>query len=393
MIQELIRTRLYQTKVKELTDFKIIEGILFKLLHVPVNRIKPMVIKKLIEYLKSKIINNNYKIKIYTAYKGSEACGFVICQINPYYRSYSRKCGIFGWLNVDNFDTCKKLIYECESFFRKNKIRKVRANLNFPKSLGGIGFQTSGFTEQPLYGVAFNQKNHNIIAYLKRLGYQVESEYTCMKVSSKTWEKGKKLDKTIRFEYLPLKELNEKKEEILELIKNSFRELLPDSSGNRFDEFIDAYSQVPKSYYRLNRQLDYNNYSNISAFTEAWDACNLEKIVPWAPIAIDRSNGDIVGMILGLPDLFQLWSEGKISRANVDTVMVKKGYKGKGIFSALNNIGQLTCNLYGVDYFEGTTIWTNNSRGVNNQEAINSIMPHCYTLRTHVILQNRIKSV
>ena len=150
LLQEIISSSLYQTRVKESIDFKEIEETLVKLLHVPDNRIKPMVIKKLIEYLKSKVINNEYKMKMYTAYKGLEACGFVICQINPYYRSYSRKCGIFGWLNVDNFDTCKKLIHECESFLSKNKIRKVRANLNFLKSIGGIGLKTSGFNEQTI---------------------------------------------------------------------------------------------------------------------------------------------------------------------------------------------------------------------------------------------------
>ena len=67
--------------------------------------------------------------------------------------------------------------------------------------------------------------------------------------------------------------------------------------------------------------------------------------------------------------------------------MVKKGYFGKGIFSALNNIGQLTCNLHGVDYFEGTAIWSNNSR------AIDTIFPHCSPLRKHNVVQKRIQAI
>ena len=64
--------------------------------------------------------------------------------------------------------------------------------------------------------------------------------------------------------------------------------------------------------------------------------------------------------------------------------MVKKGYYGKGIFSALNNLGQLTAGLFGVDYYEGTTIWSNNER------AINTIFPHCEPIRKHFVVQKRV---
>jgi hypothetical protein len=101
-------------------------------------------------------------------------------------------------------------------------------------------------------------------------------------------------------------------------------------------------------------------------------------------MAFDRNTGELVGILLGLPDLYEKWGGNPITRANVDTAMVKKGYYGRGIFSALNNLGQLTCNLYGVHYFEGTTIWSNNSR------AIETIFPHCTPTRKHYMVQKRI---
>jgi hypothetical protein len=85
-----------------------------------------------------------------------------------------------------------------------------------------------------------------------------------------------------------------------------------------------------------------------------------------------------------LPNLFQLWIKEPLTHLNVDTVIIKKEYAGRGIFSSLQNVGQITSRLYGFDYVEGTTIWANNDR------AIKTIFPHCSPLRTHYVLQKRI---
>ncbi|MFX1395317.1 MAG: hypothetical protein ACFFAH_17395, partial [Promethearchaeota archaeon] len=89
--------------------------------------------------------------------------------------------------------------------------------------------------------------------------------------------------------------------------------------------------------------------------------------------------------ILSIPDLYELWLDQPITRDNVDTAMIKTEYKGRGIFSALNNIGQLSCNLNGVKYYEGTGIW------LINQDAINAVMPHCKTNKKFVVVQKRLK--
>ena len=101
-------------------------------------------------------------------------------------------------------------------------------------------------------------------------------------------------------------------------------------------------------------------------------------------MAFSKSTGELVGALLGLPDLYESYLGLPITRANVDTAMVKKGYFGMGVFSALNNLGQLTCSFYGVDYFEGTGIWSNNSR------AVDTIFPHCEAIRKHYIAQKRV---
>lgn len=375
-------------KLRDSRDVKEIRLVLDEFLYVPDSRLKQKIMNELLKDLQLKLSDEIYKIKVFIAYESSEPLGFVISQIHPTYTSYGRKCGTFGWLSVSDFGVCKKLMRECEIFIRENTVRKIRGNINFPKGLGGIGIQVSGFEQQMMYGVAFNNPRIDLISYLKKLGYAIESEYTCMKVTKQIWDSGKKLDKSIKLRYLTLKELIQRKEEIIELANNSFQMSFPDASGgeHRLNEMIKTYAQVPKSHYKLPDNFDPKSYSNVPEFLDAWESCNLENVITWAPMAFDKKTDKLVGIILSLPDLYELWLGQKITRNNVDTAMVRKDYAGKGVFSALNNIGQLTCNLNGIKYYEGTTIW------YNNQDAVNSIFPHCEHVRKHYVVQKRIKA-
>ncbi|KKL94645.1 hypothetical protein LCGC14_1862590, partial [marine sediment metagenome] len=260
----------------------------------------------------------------------------------------------------------------------------MRGPINFHKNIGGIGFQSEGFDEQMLYGVSSFNKDTKIIDYLVELGYKKESEYSCVYVAQKSWDKGRKIDDDIIFRYFSLKELYEFAEEIRNLANNSFFEILPDVSGkNRIFEFFESFAKIPREFYDI-PSIEPHEYTDVPQFVDAWETCDLKKIEPYAPLAFSKSTGELIGALLGLPDLYESWNGNPITRANVDTAMVKKGYFGKGIFSALNNLGQLTCNFYGVDYFEGTAIWSNNSR------AIDTIFPHSEPIRKHYIVQKRV---
>ncbi|GAH92013.1 unnamed protein product, partial [marine sediment metagenome] len=67
-------------------------------------------------------------------------------------------CPTFGWLHAKDFRSCELLMNECENFVRENKLRKIRGPINFPKIIGGIGYQIEGFEAPMLNGVAFNDK-------------------------------------------------------------------------------------------------------------------------------------------------------------------------------------------------------------------------------------------
>lgn len=223
---------LYTLRIRESVDLEEIKIALETLLYVPDIRLKPLIISKLCAYLDLKFSDPTHKIKVFIAYGGLEACGFVITQIHPTYTSYSRKCGTFGWLIAEEYDVCQELINNCEKFLKENKIRKIRGNINFPKHLGGIGFQIIGFEAPMMCGVAFNNPESQIQTNLEKLGYHNNAEYSCVHVTDSSWKQGQKnLDKNIKISYLTIEQIIDRKQEIREMIQGSFQVLLPDSSG------------------------------------------------------------------------------------------------------------------------------------------------------------------
>jgi hypothetical protein len=172
----------------------------------------------------------------------------------------------------------------------------------------------------------------------------------------------------------------------LAIAQSSFHSVLADAPGgqSRFDEMMESYDLAFGNCSMVEDDFDLSTYSSIPEFIEAWESCDLNDIVPCCPVAFDRTTGELVGIIIALPNLFQLWIKEPLTHLNVDTVIIKKEYAGRGIFSSLQNVGQITSRLYGFDYVEGTTIWANNDR------AIKTIFPHCTALRTHYVVQKRI---
>lgn len=363
-----------------------IQEALNSTIYVPETKVKPKIISELLNYLKIKFNDEDYPITSFIASNENGICGMIICQVDPHYTSYSRKCGTFGWLSAESKEICGELMLNCARYVRNHKGRKLRGPINFPKSLGGLGHQVEGFKHQMLYSVAYDDPNSQLLDYLTQLGFRKESQYSCVRVEKKTWSNGKQVSNDIRLGYADLEGIIALKDQILNLGKNSFHSILPDASGRdeRFNEFVNAYSQIPEKTRKLPSDFDFEEHSKNPHFIEAWEAADLKRIEMYAPMAFDRHTDELVGILFTLPDLFEVWASNNLTRNNVDTAMVRKDYTGRGIFSALNNIGQLTCLFYGIEYFEGTTIWSNNTR------AIDTIFPHCRPIRKHYVVQRRV---
>jgi len=358
--------------------------------------IKSRIIEQHLEYLESKFSNPEYKIKVFIAYLDENPCGYVISDLNPEYKSYGRKCGTFGWLFAKNFKICKELLSRCELFVKENKLRKIRGPVNFPKNQMGFGLQTEGLNEEVLYGVATPSSNTELSQYLLNLNYVTESEYTCMKVDVESWNKGNALDKNLKLSFLSLPELYEKLDEIVDLTRDSFSTILPDTSGGgreNIKNLLELATNIPSSHFGYTDCSDlYEKYRNIPEFIEAWQEADLENIVTLFPMVLERKTDKLIGMLIGVLDYYQFWKDEYVSRINVHTAMVRRGYNGKGVFSSLNNFGQATTrSMMGTTYFEGTAIWTRNSKGVNNESAVSSIFPHCTPIRKHIVFEKRVK--
>ncbi|MFX1397679.1 MAG: hypothetical protein ACFFAS_11635 [Promethearchaeota archaeon] len=373
--------------MEETTDASWIKLVLFKLMDVPDPWLKTRIRSEIAAYLESRLINDDETTKAFVAYKRGAPEGFVTCQLDPHYRSYGRKCATFGWLFAPDAETCNALLSRCETFGKESKYRLLRGPINYPKSVGGIGLQVRGFNRQMLFGVPFGRPRSRVKHFLLRCGYDPKTWYAYVEVSERTWQSERKLSNKFKFVYLTRQEVMEKKEEILDLAKGSFYDVLSDSSGgkDRFDEILAIQARVPEWARSFDRSVDFNDLSTNPLFLEAWNSCDLEKIETLAPIVVERKTGRLAGILLGIPDLYEVWKGTPLTRINVDTALIAREFQGKGLFSALNNLGQLTCRMFGANYFEGTAIW------YDNVEAVKSIFPHSKVVRDHVVFQKRIR--
>ncbi|MFW9875486.1 MAG: hypothetical protein ACFFG0_20460 [Candidatus Thorarchaeota archaeon] len=396
MVQTLQKLQRRYIEINDTRDLGEVQKVMAHLISAQNNDVKEHIITTLIENLRTKFMLPGYKIKIFIAYSEGKPCGFVVSDLNPEYKSYGRKCGTFGWLRAENQEVCQLLLKQCELFVKEHKLRKIRGPINFPKNRMGFGLQISGTEEQWLFGVAPSNGNPDLYNYLINCNYAPESEYTCMHVIEESWKKGNTLDKNLKLCCLSLDELEDKMDEIVELAADSFSSLLPDTSGGgrkNVEELVHLASNVPKQNFRYQQVYDpFNYYKHIPEFIEAWQGVDLEDIITMFPMVLERKTNKLIGILIGVLDYYQYWKGEYITRVNVHTAMVRKGYNGKGVFSSLNNFGQATNRaMKGITYYEGTAIWTKNSKGVNNEEAVNSIFPHCRPIRRHLTFEKRIK--
>lgn len=207
---------LYQgVEVIEVSNSSKIEEILTELLYVPNEVLKPKIVSEIVSYYEHKSKSSEDEIRMFVAVKDGTRVGFAFCQIDQDFRSYSRRCPTFGWLHAHNFNACEVLVEECEKFVRANNFRKLRGPINYPKTVGGVGFQTEGFSAPMMNGVAFNDPESNVLPYLQELGYKLDAKYSCVDSDVDHWDKGKELDKNIMIRLLPLEEIKALKEQIL----------------------------------------------------------------------------------------------------------------------------------------------------------------------------------
>ena len=93
------------------TDIKEIRGVLNNLLYVPDDQLRPFILCELSLYIDQKLCDNSSPLKIFIVKKGILPTGFVVCQMDPDYKSYGMKCATFGWLHAHDLESGNLLIY------------------------------------------------------------------------------------------------------------------------------------------------------------------------------------------------------------------------------------------------------------------------------------------
>ena len=105
-----------RVEVRSIENLEEIATAFKELLFVPDGKLKNKVVLELTKYISAKRCVNGYKIEVFGAYQGDKLTGVVASVIHPTYLSYGRTVGTFGWLSVNDFESCKALIRECENF-------------------------------------------------------------------------------------------------------------------------------------------------------------------------------------------------------------------------------------------------------------------------------------
>ncbi len=74
-------------------------------------------------------------------------------------------------------------------------------------------------------------------------------------------------------------------------------------------------------------------------------------------MVLERKTEKLVGMLICVLNYYKYWKNEYIFRVNVHTEMARKGYEVNGLFSSLNNFGQVTNRaMMRLTYYEGTYI-------------------------------------
>lgn len=373
--------------VEEVTHPSKIKEAILATFYAPEKEILEFVAEELSNYFRKSFQEKRENIKVFVAYEDESPVGFISAMLNPAYTSNGFSCGTIGYLNVKNQEIIEGLISNAENFLKSIGVKKVRACVNFPKGLGGTGILLEDKKDFPMYGVPLFDPNIDYIGRLEGLKYKQKSLYHSVHVKEMVWKNIKKISGT-RFGYLSMEEIYQRREEILEIAYSRFSGFLPDTSGSddRILELLNIYSKVPDSFYTIRDNFDPREYVEIPEIVEAIENFDPKEQTLFAGFAFDKGTDEIIAVALSIPNLYQMCCGKPITEVNADTMMVKKGFDGRGLFAGINAMGQLIFKRYGISYVEGTTIWDKSER------IMSKIVPFTDVVRKYVVLQKRLRS-
>ncbi len=316
---------------------------------------------ELMAYLQE-IVKDNRGAIFAACDQSGECTGRIEVEVHPGYQTRGKPCVLFGWLDGNSQVVVQALLDHVSQWSSRmephsgdfsHRINLLRGPISMPKDFGGIGCQTDGFHLPRMHSISTNRPE--LAEWIERAGFKRDAEYACIDMSNAPRWESAQLPPGFSIVYWTQDEWRAHELEVVGAFRTAFVGMFPDSSGpSRFHELIDTMSFHPNGKY-LN------------------------------PIVVGPK-GEIAGMIICSPNLYEKWDGHPVTGVNVDTVFISPEHQKMGLYSSLNNVGRFNGLKYmNITYVEGTGIW------LANENAVKAFFPHGQICRRHVVFQKRLK--
>ena len=213
---------------------------------------------------------------------------------------------------------------------------RLRGPINHPKFFGGWGVSVE--PQDQSFLVNNTHTSSKVGVMLENAGYRSDTEYISV-IQHPTIPKSKSEYPNIEFVNRSIVEMisdTNLMSKIQTLMQNEFSRFLPDfSTGGEFQHII----------------------------TELLEIGNGEDFVT---IAMDINTDAIAGMIINIPNLFDIWSGHRSKSVDVNTVIIAKDYRGLDFFHYLYYEAARKATARGIDNKIGTCIWSENVAAIKS---------------------------
>ena len=262
----------------------------------------------------------------------SPVVGCIYCELEPNHLTYGKNIPIFGWVQANSEEILQFLFKHVEKYVRDHGYDEIRGPINPPKLFGGWGVMTQGF-DQPLL-VDSAKNDPHLVEWIKNAGYTPETEYISLQGNETLDVPNPFPEKDIELISLPIDELEKKHtltSQLREFVLKNFIGILPDSSlaEKKYEEIFQILGMVPNGEHHY-------------------------------LIAYDHEEEMVIGLILGIPNIYETWTGKKIFTTNFNTAIVAKKYRNHQLFHWLYSHIFDRLKKAGIKRHIAGTVWTKN---------------------------------
>ncbi|MHA1377990.1 MAG: hypothetical protein ACTSRG_06375, partial [Candidatus Helarchaeota archaeon] len=249
---------------------------------------------------------------------GNDYCGRVLLFRDTNYKSFNKSVCSFGWLYGKEKAHLEALLKFSEEFARDEyKLSVLRGPRNNPMTFCGQGIQTFGFDCPSLIGVPNNPEWYPSV--LLKNKFEANTEYFCLRFDA-PYEPLRDRETEVTVQNLTFDDLNERVEEFSN-IYNDVMSNMPDVTVLKKESFA-SFLEL----YRIIKALDF--------------------------IFVALCDDKVAGFAVLIPNLYDKWDGGKVSKANWLIGDVSKDMRGR-VWNKIKNTVHRFLEKSGILSYEG----------------------------------------